>query len=267
MADKKISQLTGATTPLGGSEEVPLVQSGVTKKVSVADLTAGRAVAGASFQANGRIVYSGFALYDVPGPTGNNTGLAFSGNLWLPCDGTGTPNNGVVSIGSPSYRFKDIELAGNVVIGTAGKGIDFSADPSAAGMTSELLDDYEEGTWTPTLTFSSGSITYVSQIGTYTKIGNQVTLNFWIRVNTVSTPAGAISVASLPFNAGATGTRAATALRVNNFAITGYCVAWVSSSANTALLNDIQSGNVATIDGSKIIGNTEIGGSFTYLIA
>jgi hypothetical protein len=45
MADLKISQLTGATTPLAGTEVVPLVQSGTTKKVSVADLTAGRDVA------------------------------------------------------------------------------------------------------------------------------------------------------------------------------------------------------------------------------
>ena len=44
MADQKISQLTGATTPLAGTEEVPIVQSGVTKKVSVNNLTAGKPV-------------------------------------------------------------------------------------------------------------------------------------------------------------------------------------------------------------------------------
>ena len=44
MADLKISQLTGATTPLAGTEVVPVVQSGTTKKVSVANLTAGRVV-------------------------------------------------------------------------------------------------------------------------------------------------------------------------------------------------------------------------------
>jgi hypothetical protein len=38
MADLKISQLTGATTPLAGTEVLPIVQSGTTKKVSVADL-------------------------------------------------------------------------------------------------------------------------------------------------------------------------------------------------------------------------------------
>jgi hypothetical protein len=195
MADKKISQLTGATTPLGGTEEVPLVQSSTTKKVTVANLTAGRAVAGASFQANGRIVVAGTAIYDVPGPTGNNTGIAFSGNLWLPCDGTGSLNNGVVSLGSSSYRFNELHLAGNIVLGTAGKGIDFSADASAAGMTSELLDDYEEGTWTPT-TASDATGAFSAQGGKYTKVGNVVTIYGAFNVSTNFTSA---LVGGLPF--------------------------------------------------------------------
>lgn len=53
MADLKISQLTGATTPLAGTEVVPVVQSSTTKKVAVSDLTAGRAVSGASFAVTG----------------------------------------------------------------------------------------------------------------------------------------------------------------------------------------------------------------------
>lgn len=47
MADKKISQLTSATTPLAGTEVLPIVQSGSTVKVAVSDLTAGRAVSAA----------------------------------------------------------------------------------------------------------------------------------------------------------------------------------------------------------------------------
>ena len=48
------------------------------------------------------------------------------------------------TVGNPSTRYGDQTIVdGNLVIGTAGKGIDFSADPSAPGMTSELLDDYE----------------------------------------------------------------------------------------------------------------------------
>jgi hypothetical protein len=46
-------------------------------------------------------------------------------------------------------------------------------------MTSELLNDYEEGTWTPTYygaTGSAGSLAYAEQSGKYTKIGRQVTV-------------------------------------------------------------------------------------------
>lgn len=53
MADKKISQLSNASTPLAGTETVPLVQSGSTVKTPVADLTAGRAVSAASYAATG----------------------------------------------------------------------------------------------------------------------------------------------------------------------------------------------------------------------
>lgn len=78
------------------------------------------------------------------------------------------------TVGFPSTRTGDQTIvAGNLVIGTAGKGIDFSADPSAAGMTSELLDDYEEGTWTATWSnLTSG--TPSNTTGTYTKIGRAV---------------------------------------------------------------------------------------------
>jgi len=67
---------------------------------------------------------------------------------------------------------------GNVKIGTAGHGIDFSATSDAGGMTSELLDDYEEGTYTPQIWASGSSsnlsITYTGQVGHYTKVGNVV---------------------------------------------------------------------------------------------
>jgi len=64
---------------------------------------------------------------------------------------------------------------GNVVIGTSGKGIDFSAT-SGTG-TSELFDDYEEGTYTADLYEEDGS-TLDTVTGNYTKVGNIVTINF-----------------------------------------------------------------------------------------
>jgi hypothetical protein len=93
---------------------------------------------------------------------------------------------------------------GNLVIGTSGKGIDFSADGNAAGMTSEVLDDYEEGTWTPTMQSSSTqpTFTYNTQYGTYRKIGNQVLVQFAIDITVTVAGSGlaALQTSSLPFN-------------------------------------------------------------------
>jgi len=76
----------------------------------------------------------------------------------------------------------DIQVAnGNLVFSTAGTGIDFSANSNAAGMTSELLDDYEEGTWTPVFADNSGGqATMTVQQGFYTKTGNIV--NVWFQI-------------------------------------------------------------------------------------
>ena len=67
---------------------------------------------------------------------------------------------------------------GDLVIGTSGHGIDFSAHGQASGMTGEVLDDYEEGTWTATLQYASGggyaSYTCTANTGKYVKIGPMV---------------------------------------------------------------------------------------------
>lgn len=142
MADTKISALPASTTPLAGTEVLPIVQSGVTKHVSVENLTTGRAISATQV---------------------------------------------TVSTGS-------------VVIGTAGQGIDFSADPSAPGMTSELLDDYEEGTYTPVITFGNASVgqSYSMQVGRYTKIGRVVNVQAALIFTNKGSSTGTARV-TLPF--------------------------------------------------------------------
>ena len=70
----------------------------------------------------------------------------------------------------------DIKIAdGNLVMGTAGHGIDFSATSDGSGTdSSELLDDYEEGTFVPTLGGSNISTYSVNGAGKYTRIGRMV---------------------------------------------------------------------------------------------
>jgi hypothetical protein len=96
----------------------------------------------------------------------------------------------------------NIKLSGNVVVAN-GQGIDFSAT-SGTG-TSELLADYEEGTWTVALTAAtSGTITLLStnNTGSYTKIGNRVFCQALVQVDSVSSPTGLLQI-SLPFSNGA----------------------------------------------------------------
>lgn len=103
--------------------------------------------------------------------------------------------------------FNEVTADGNFyandnIIMADGKGIDFSAT-SGTG-TSELLDDYEEGTWTPSITAATVgdlSVTYTRQVGVYTKVGRLVTASFRITTSAFShsTAANEIYVSGLPF--------------------------------------------------------------------
>jgi len=85
----------------------------------------------------------------------------------------------------------------------SGKGIDFSATSNGSGTTgSELLNDYEEGTFTPTL---GGTSTYTTQFGNYTKIGNKVFFKIFLTVNLIGT-CDEQNIYGLPFNCDSTTT-------------------------------------------------------------
>ena len=101
---------------------------------------------------------------------------------------------------------------GNLVIGTSGKGIDFSAtsDPAVTGATStsELLDNYEEGTWTPVFTSTTNSSNNVtnSRVGYYTRIGNTVYITATLISNDVSgiTSTDQVRIGGLPYTSSST---------------------------------------------------------------
>jgi|LakMenE01Jun11ns_1017448.scaffolds.fasta_scaffold9856276_2 hypothetical protein len=223
MADKKISALTAASTPLAGTEVLPIVQSGATVKVAVSDLTAGRAMAAlslttATVQASNS---GGLALKNSGGTTqmllggggGDNITLSVATNITpanaavaISPTGTGTVtlnpatastiNN--MSIGATTAlagRFTDVTLTTGNLIVASGQGIDFSAT-SGSG-TSELLADYEEGTWTPTL---GGTATYLAQTGRYTKVGRLVYIQGTLYINAIGTGTTSL-VSGLPFTA------------------------------------------------------------------
>lgn len=103
--------------------------------------------------------------------------------------------NGLIS---PTFS-GDVTLStGNLIIGTSGKGIDFSVTPSGSGtMTSELFSDYEEGTWTPT-DGSGAGLTFSTALGWYTKVGKLVTVSCRVVYPTTASAFNAF-IGGLPF--------------------------------------------------------------------
>ena len=180
MADKKISQLTNASTPLAGTEVLPIVQSSATVKVATNDLTVKNVRSNATT-----------GILQIAGPA-----AAATRTMTVP-----DANFTVARTDAANSFTSDQTLAdGNLVVGTAAKGIDFSANTGAAGMTSELLDWYEEGTWTPSYTATAVSFTYDEQYGSYTRIGRMVVAQFRLKTATATgTTANPIAITGLPF--------------------------------------------------------------------
>lgn len=267
MANTKISALTSATTPLDGTEVLPIVQSSATVKVATNDLTvrnvrantttgilqitgpaaastriatvpnanwtAARTDAAQTF--TGSQTFSGSVTstlgYSNTSDVGiiSNTGIPgislrstsngrftliqnySAGNLTQFLVGTGTSNpttetlrlDGATGLVTAMNGFSVTGNAtlstGNLVQGTAAKGISYTANTPAAGMTSQLLNWYEEGTWTPADASGAG-LTFTSVTAKYTRIGRQVTATMVLTFpSTVSTAQAQIS--GLPFAA------------------------------------------------------------------
>jgi len=161
---------------------------------------------------------------------------------------------------------------GNLVIGTSGKGIDFSANGHADGMTSELLDDYETGTFDVTLLCDGNSATRACR---YTKIGNMVTVDFAYTGTTttywnISGSSGdAVTItSSLPFTPMVNGGFACSVTRSLGNG-NDLCVGWGSNSATlylgTADQNQYMPNNNAAKDSSQ--SYVVIQGSGTFMVA
>lgn len=304
MADVKISGLPASTTPLAGTEVLPIVQSGVTKKVANNDLrpkqiqsnattgvlqvagpgagatrvmttpdanfTVARTDAAQTFtgdQTFGTISTSAYAAIST---TINRSGdfgqsLQFvragvAGNA-----GFGLANDNAIGFYTANTERWRVNSTGNLVAAASGLGIDFSA--TAGTGTSELLNDYEEGTWTPVI---GGDATYLQQIGYYTKIGRLVTVNFLLQVNVKGTGSAA-AISGLPYatanvggrSSGSLGYWASTAINVISIIPT------IPQAGGSALIfSTSAAASTSNTDSAAVIGNgTYLMGSLTYQTA
>lgn len=156
MADKKISALTAASTPLAGTEVLPIVQGASTVKVAVSDLTAGRAVSASGVTSTGNSTFNTTANigWRVGARSDNAISAIYttsttpdSTNYALQASSTITYLN---SPGATSLAVSDNAIAtatttaltlpnANLVIGTTGKGITTgSAIPLGLGVNNTV---------------------------------------------------------------------------------------------------------------------------------
>lgn len=122
--------------------------------------------------------------------------------------------SGVLALQTAGTTAVTIDTSQNVLIGVTSantnggvlqlkSGITFPATQVAA-TDANTLDDYEEGTFTPTFTSQTGAITTYTGAGIYTKIGNLVYVQFSCTLTTVGTAAGTLNFNGLPFTGSTT---------------------------------------------------------------
>ena len=128
-------------------------------------------------------------------------------------DGSSDDEKGLISFktndgndsNSPTERWR-ITSDGHFKAMVDGYGIDFSAvegSVSGTSVSSSILDDYEAGTWTPTLNFNTGasSVAYSERKGTYTKVGRLVTImGVIVLTSKGSGGSGRVQITGVPFN-------------------------------------------------------------------
>lgn len=152
------------------------------------------------------------------------------------------------TIGFPATRTGDQTIVnGNLVIGTAGKGIDFSG----VGTAAKILNDYETGTFTPVArgTTVVGTGTYSIQYGAYTKIGNIVHFNIQLDWS-AHTGTGTLRLGVLPFASKnvSNNLSAITVGFVNNmtFGASNTISAYLLENSTTIILNSVPVGGGTT---------------------
>ena len=159
----------------------------------------------------------------------------------------------------------------------SGHGVTFAATSDAGGMANELLDDYEEGTWTPFYggTSADPSASYATQNGKYTKIGNMVYANFIVIASgTPSGGSGDLLIAGLPYAINATNTQPTGYIGIvnnitNNMSTSQLMLVGQNTSTNINVMNcsgtSTTSSNNLGVDKCHNSG-ARIDGTFIYSI-
>jgi hypothetical protein len=176
-------------------------------------------------------------------------------------------------VGNPKMTFTH---DGNLVLDTSGATATIDGGVYIGGSAAaNLLDDYEEGTWTPTISGSSTAGTYTPSTiyGNYTKVGNCVTINFAITAwSAASGGAGSLQITGLPFaksaSQGAVGTVALDDIDLNNAAVDLSLVFNTAASLTSTLLifQTLDNAGFSNVGITGVSTSSQIYGSITYFV-
>ena len=143
----------------------------------------------------------------------------------------------------------NIDISAGHIVLDSGYGILFSSTGDASGATSNLFDDYEEGTWTPVYQQGTSSATYSTQSGRYTKIGNRVFFTFQLDGNSVTGNTSHLYIGGLPFTSGSA-------------SLGGANITYTGGVSNDIHVTGVVFGNQTNIgvykysNGGSVLGNT-----------
>jgi hypothetical protein len=160
-------------------------------------------------------------------------------------------------------------VTGNVVMATSGKGIDFAATASGSGtMTSELLNDYEEGTFTPGITFGGGNTGLTGSVfaGRYTKVGRTVTICGLIVLRNKGSSTGGALITGLPFaNSNTPGGYVSVSLRLSAITFTNVFQGYIGPNQTYINLDQITVlGVQSALSNSNFSNSSELIWNATY---
>jgi hypothetical protein len=177
----------GGGTPAGSNTQVQFNNSGAFGASSALTFSGTQLSVGNGTE--GTVYFNGSSF----GLIKSLSDLYYDGNTQIFRTAAGAESMRLVSSGALVLK------GGNATPG--GAGITFPATQSASS-DANTLDDYEEGTWTPSLLFggASSGMTYSVRIGTYTKVGNLVTATSYIELSAKGSSTGAATISGLPFS-------------------------------------------------------------------
>ena len=157
---------------------------------------------------------------------------------------------------------KQCETSANGLAFPSGKGIDFNATSDSAGATSEILDDYEEGIWTPTVSSGGHSIT-TTHYAKYVKIGRFVNVTAYFDLASGSGDGNSFKINGLPYNSAGNG-YSPNVIDIGQGGIKG---AYTRISDNSSHLDVLYSSESTSTGRLTLTGNQVAGGNYIIISA